>query len=44
VGFEHTISAFERSTTVHALDPAATVIGTNFISVCKLVVVAKYAS
>jgi hypothetical protein len=29
VGFEPTISAFERAKTVHALDPTTTVIGTN---------------
>jgi hypothetical protein len=27
VGFEHTIPMFERTKTVHALDPTATVIG-----------------
>jgi hypothetical protein len=33
VGFERTIPAFERAKTVHALDRAATVIGTE-ISFC----------
>jgi hypothetical protein len=31
VGFEPTIPAFKRATTVHALDSAATVIGCNVI-------------
>jgi hypothetical protein len=33
VGFEHTIPAFERAKTVHALDSAAIVIGTFSVTV-----------
>jgi hypothetical protein len=36
VGFEPTFSVFERTKTVHALDRAATVIGTYITSVIKL--------
>jgi hypothetical protein len=35
VGFEPTITASERAKTVHALDYAATVIGTNRINLLK---------
>jgi hypothetical protein len=34
VGFEPTIPEFERAKTVHALDGAATVIGTLFYIFC----------
>jgi hypothetical protein len=38
VGFEHTIPAFERAKIFHALEPAATVIGTNILyRTCKKV-------
>jgi hypothetical protein len=41
VGFEPTIQAFERADTVHALDRAATVIGTNTqlpkVNWCKVI-------
>jgi hypothetical protein len=37
VGFEHTISVFEREKTVHALDRAATVIGEQNIRCGKTV-------
>jgi hypothetical protein len=30
VGFEHTIKLFDRAKTVHALDCAATMIGTQY--------------
>jgi hypothetical protein len=36
VGFESTISVFERAKTIHALDPAATVIGLPSSSIYNL--------
>jgi hypothetical protein len=35
VGYEHTISAFERANTVHALESATTVIGEDALTLLK---------
>jgi hypothetical protein len=43
VGFELTISAFERAKTVHAFDRAATVIGQVLITAIKMFIAVDFS-